>query len=68
MQKNGFPGLDNHKLVHEDFIRQVGVYAEKIKNGKRLPPADIYKFLKNWLIEHIEKQDRDGYGKYIANH
>ena len=30
-----------------------------------MPPADLFNFLKDWLISHIEKQDRSGYGKYL---
>ena len=66
MKKHNYPDLDEHKMVHKNFVDQVGVYAKKIKAGDRLPPADVYKFLKDWLIGHIEKQDRDGYGQFIT--
>ena len=66
MKKHNYPDLDAHKMVHKNFVDQVGVYAKKIKAGDRLPPADVYKFLKDWLIGHIEKQDRDGYGQFIT--
>ncbi len=66
MKKHNYPDFEAHKKVHENFIEQVGAYAEKLKSGARLAPADVYRFLKNWLVEHIEHQDRDGYGRHIA--
>ncbi|MCW8859726.1 MAG: bacteriohemerythrin [Deltaproteobacteria bacterium] len=67
MKKHNYPDIEAHKLVHKNFIEQVAVYAEKLKAGDRLPPAEVYKFLKDWLISHIEHQDRDGYGRYIGS-
>ena len=66
MRKHNYPDLEAHKLVHQNFIDKVAVYAEKLKAGDRLPPAEVYGFLKDWLVSHIEKQDRDGYGRHIA--
>ncbi|MDX2493642.1 MAG: bacteriohemerythrin [Desulfuromusa sp.] len=65
MQKNNYPDLAAHQQIHKSFVEKVGIYAEKLKAGERLPPVDIYNFLTDWLISHIEKQDRDGYGKYL---
>ncbi|MEE4255248.1 MAG: bacteriohemerythrin [Desulfuromusa sp.] len=65
MRKNNYPDLVAHQQIHKNFVEKVGVYANKLKSGERLPPADIYNFLKDWLISHIEKQDRDGYGKFL---
>ncbi len=66
MKKSNYPDIDNHKAIHQKFIAQVSVYADKLKSGDRLPPADVYRFLKDWLVGHIEKQDRDGYGKHMT--
>ena len=65
MRKHNYPDLEAHQQIHKNFVDKVGVYANKLKSGERLPPADIYNFLKDWLISHIEKQDRDGYGKFL---
>jgi methyl-accepting chemotaxis protein len=65
MQKTHYPDFANHKKLHDQFASKVGVYMEKIKNGERLAPADVYNFLKDWLISHIEKQDRDGYVPHV---
>ncbi|MBE0690768.1 MAG: bacteriohemerythrin [Anaerolineae bacterium] len=65
MRKHNFPDYDAHCKIHKNFIEQVSVYTNKIKAGERLPPADVFKFLKDWLVGHIEQKDRDGYGRYI---
>ena len=65
MRKHDYPELEAHREVHQNFIEQVGQYAEKIKTGERLAPADVYSFLKDWLVNHIEKEDRDGYGSFL---
>lgn len=66
MKKHNFPDFDRHRQIHQNFIDQVSIYADKLKSGERLPPADVYNFLKDWLVSHIEKEDRDGYGLYLA--
>jgi methyl-accepting chemotaxis protein len=66
MKKHNYSDFDAHKAIHQNFIENVTVYADKLKSGERLPPADIYNFLKDWLISHIEKQDRDGYGRQLS--
>ncbi|MEA3545813.1 MAG: bacteriohemerythrin [Thermodesulfobacteriota bacterium] len=65
MRKHNYPDLEAHHLIHKNFVEKVGLFAEKMKTGERMPPADIFNFLKDWLVSHIEKQDRDGYGKYL---
>jgi len=65
MKKHHYPDFDGHKNIHDQFVAKVGDFADKLKSGARLAPADIYKFLKDWLINHIEKQDRDGYAPHV---
>jgi len=65
MKKHHYPDFAAHKKIHDEFVAKVAEFAEKLKSGARLAPADIYKFLKDWLITHIEKQDRDGYAPHV---
>ena len=65
MKKYNYPDFAAHKKLHDEFVAKVADFTGKLKAGDRLPPADIYRFLNSWLIGHIEKQDRDGYGPYI---
>jgi len=65
MRQHRYPDFETHKQIHEQFIAKVAKFADNLKSGERLAPADIYKFLKDWLISHIEKQDRDGYALFV---
>jgi len=37
------------------------------QHGKGFAVVTEEDILKNWLISHIERQDRDGYGEYLQN-
>ncbi|SHJ07029.1 hemerythrin-like metal-binding domain protein [Malonomonas rubra DSM 5091] len=67
MQKTHYKDFQAHKQTHDNFVGQVGEYMQKLKDGERLAAADVYKFLKDWLISHIEKQDRDGYAPHVRS-
>jgi methyl-accepting chemotaxis protein len=67
MRSHRYPDLINHQQVHRNFIEQVGGYAAQIKANAGLSASDVFSFLKDWLISHIVKQDRDGYGAAIRN-
>lgn len=65
MQKTGYPGLEKHRNIHEVFVGKVGEAVRKLKAGERVSPADLYNFLKGWLINHIEQEDRDGFAPHV---
>jgi methyl-accepting chemotaxis protein len=64
-RKYGYPELAAHKRIHVNFVNKVGEVAAQIKSGERIAAADIFAFLKDWLISHIKKQDKEGYGVFI---
>jgi len=65
LKKHNYPHLEAHQVIHKNFVVKIGTLAERLKAGERMPPTDIFNFLKDWLVSHIEKQDRDGYGKFL---
>jgi methyl-accepting chemotaxis protein len=65
MKKHHYPDFEAHKRIHDQFVAKVADFANKLKSGARLAPADIYKFLKDWLLNHIKDQDRDGYAPHV---
>lgn len=66
MRRYKFPDYEAHCQIHKAFIDQVSTFVGKLKSGERMAAAaDVFKFLKDWLVNHIEKQDRDGYGRFI---
>ncbi len=65
MRRHGYPGLSEHQRIHQTFVATVAKYAEKIKGDTHLSATEVFSFLKDWLLSHIEKQDRDGYAPMI---
>jgi len=65
LKKHNYPDLEAHQIIHKNFVEKIGTFAERLKSGERMPPTDIFNLLKDWLVSHIEKQDRDGYGKFL---
>ena len=64
MQKANYPEYEEHKKQHEDFVAQVIKAVKEFESGDTAPAA-MANFLKNWLLEHIAKSDKQ-YAPYIA--
>ena len=60
-EEAGYPYCKPHKKVHGLFIRRVGEYIERFRQGEEVAP-DIHKLLCSWLINHIKREDLD----YVA--
>lgn len=56
-----FDGAEEHKKVHEELVKKVKNYHDRFKSGDITLIMDVIQFLKIWLIEHIEVEDK----KYI---
>jgi hemerythrin len=64
MEREKFPGLKVHKIVHEDLVKKLHVHRENlIKEQGRIGTA-LMSFLKVWLTGHIMGVDTQ-YGKHI---
>ncbi|MDR1726471.1 MAG: hemerythrin family protein [Acidobacteriota bacterium] len=61
----GYEGLDEHRRLHGDLIRESFFTASE---SVRLCDPDIYlRFLKVWWMEHINKCDRQ-YATVVADY
>lgn len=58
----GYPGYDEHKLHHEDLIRQMNELREKMRTGHASISFELLYFLRNWLTNHIQEGDQ----RYVA--
>ena len=65
MKDAGFPGLAAHQAIHHKLTHQVNDLLEKIKAGRMVPTVSLASFLKDWLVNHIQGQDKQ-YGDFIA--
>lgn len=58
MKQLGFPGLESHALEHEAFIKKAEEFSSKFKEGKLLLSVEVTNFIKDWITNHIKKQDK----------
>ncbi len=55
---HGYPETDKHVKTHHAFVEKVVDFQEKFKEGKRLLSVEMLVFLKDWLINHINGEDK----------
>ncbi|MDX2470295.1 MAG: bacteriohemerythrin [SAR324 cluster bacterium] len=58
MVKGNYQNFAAHKQVHVAFLDGVGAFLEDFKKGKSTVD-DLLKILKSWLVEHIQKTDKE---------
>ena len=67
MQEMDYPGLLAHKNQHKVFVNSIKDVYNRYKQEQTNSIAfEALEFIKNWLINHIQKVDR-GYAPYIKN-
>lgn len=52
-----YDDVEDHIKQHEHFIKKVENLEQRYKNGKLILSIEITEFLKNWLVNHIQKID-----------
>jgi hemerythrin-like metal-binding protein len=65
MLEIGYPGLDQHMLIHSDLLRQLDNGLIQI-NKHNEKPADLLDFLKQWLVDHVIHEDLK-IAEYVKN-
>ena len=53
-----YPNLAQHKVEHEAFIRKVFEFSRSLQDGKMALSITVGNFLKDWLVNHIQKEDK----------
>jgi len=64
MLQIGFPQVLEHKKTHEELIKQVKELRAKMKVGGHLTLISIVRFLADWLMNHIMREDME-YKPYV---
>ncbi|MFH1156070.1 MAG: bacteriohemerythrin [Pseudomonadota bacterium] len=57
MEKMNYPGLEDHKALHKNFIRRLDQVALEIHRGEIILNSEVIKLIQNWLINHIMVED-----------
>ncbi|NDV21374.1 bacteriohemerythrin [Desulfovibrio sp. JC022] len=63
----GYPQTAEHKKLHGKFVNQVLEFEAALLSGKAKVTMDVMKFLKDWLIEHIQGEDMK-YTSFLNSH
>lgn len=56
-KENKYPDYDKHKHEHDHFIAKVIDFLYQYDTQKMTVSLDIYRFLSEWITEHIVKMD-----------
>jgi len=58
MRDAAYPGLESHHALHEALVRQVHELEDKYAAGTMILSIMTMHFLKDWLTNHIQDEDR----------
>ena len=58
MYRINYPDFIKHRRLHKDFDTKIYEYNRDIRDGKMVLNTEILKAIKNWLINHILKEDK----------
>jgi hemerythrin-like metal-binding protein len=59
MRKMQFHGFSAHQQEHEKLLQQVMELQRKFESGAATLSLQVLHFLRDWLINHIGKSDRE---------
>jgi len=64
LKLHAYPDYERHKKEHNLLVQQVLDVQKNIKSGKVPLSQEIMKFLKDWLQNHIQVEDKK-YGTFL---
>ncbi|MBD3178899.1 MAG: bacteriohemerythrin [Candidatus Latescibacteria bacterium] len=65
MDEIGFPLIEEHRRIHQTYIREINLNRTQIYNSRQQEIEDVFHFLKTWWKNHIRKMDMK-YSAYLA--
>lgn len=66
MQEYGFPGLEEHRQIHQQLRVRVAEIKQNSETAPERVAQELYKLLRRWLLEHIVEVDKK-YGPYLES-
>nr|CRH05358.1 putative Bacteriohemerythrin [Candidatus Magnetococcus massalia] len=58
LKEQGYKGLEQHRIIHNELVRQVIDFKFAIKSGTvKTSGNELEKFLRSWMIKHIQGHD-----------
>ena len=65
MQNEQYPQFADHKVEHQNLIEEVEIFKERLLSNFPDGRQDLYRFLREWLINHILESDKK-FAAYVA--
>ena len=65
MAAKNYPGLAAHRAEHEAFVAKVKDLTVRFEQGTLALSVETLNFLKDWLIHHIQRTDKQ-YREFFA--
>jgi hemerythrin len=66
MSQYAYPAAALHKIEHDKFTKKVMTMQKDLEQGNAVLSMDVLQFLKDWLLQHIQKTDKQ-YSPYLNN-
>jgi len=63
MKEIGYTELPAHMKIHESFVKKVVDFQKDFESGNVYISLEIINFLKDWILDHILKEDK----KYVSS-
>lgn len=57
--KSGYGGYYDHKLKHQRILQRLEEMSEELKAGKEAFEKDLLALVKEWIVDHLIKVDRE---------
>lgn len=57
MHKYGYTNLPFHKMQHANFVQEIKLQSEKLRNADQHDGLQLYEYLAKWVVNHIAKSD-----------
>jgi hemerythrin len=64
LRSANYPAFAAHHAKHIDLTHQVETYVERFESGEATVSVHLLSFLRDWLMNHIQKEDRN-YGPWL---
>jgi len=58
LDEHAFPYSEQHCQKHNELIKQVEDFRDKLTEGRIMIGMDILSFLKDWILHHILEEDK----------
>jgi hemerythrin-like metal-binding protein len=62
-----YEGMNEHVAEHQNFVKEVSVFLDKLNAGNVIISSKILTFLKEWVVTHIKGTDQKYSACFIKN-